>query len=434
MLYETLSGQVLFRGEEVSDVLASVLKTEPDWTALPPDTPSKARDLLRRCLEKDPKRRQRDMGDVRLEIEEALAHSEPPAPVARKRRTGVAMAVVALVSSLLGGSLFWSLKPEPPRAVTRFAMALSEGEVFSFTGRRVVAISPSGSHVAFVANQRLNLRALDQMEAKPLPGTEAPRSPVFSPDGKWIVFWASQAVMKVAVTGGAPVTICPAPEIPYGVSWSPDGGIVFGQGSEGIWRVSPNGGEPEVLVPMEEGQQADGPDILPGGKTLLFTLASGSVWDSADIVAQSLTNGTRKVLVRGGSDARYVPTGHLVYAIAGTLFAVPFDLESLETRGGPVPVLEGVLRATPPNTGTAQFTFSQNGTLAYVPGRGDESASLVVVDRTGRVLSSVEKRGFLQNPRFSPDGGRVAALVSEGGVTDVWILDLARKTLARLTT
>ncbi len=218
------------------------------------------------------------------------------------------------------------------------------------------------------------------------------------------------------------------------MSWSPDGGIVFGQGSEGIWRVSPDGGEPEVLVRMEEGQRADGPEILPGGKTLLFTLASGSVWDGADIVAQSLTNGTRKVLVRGGSDARYVPTGHLVYAVGGTLFAVPFDLERLETRGGPVPVLEGVLRAMPPNTGTAHFTFSQNGTLAYVPGRGDESTSLVVVDRTGRVQSSVENRGFLQNPRFSPDGGRIAALVSEGGVTDVWILDLTRKTLARLTT
>ncbi len=212
VLYEMLSGQALFRGEEVSDILASVLRTEPDWGALPEETPSKVRELLRRCLEKDPKRRQRDMGDVRLEIEDALSRPEPEAPVERRRRTGMAMAGVALASSLVGGALFWSLKPGPLRAVTRFAMALPEGEVFSFTGRRVVAISPSGSHVAYVANLRLNLRALDQMEAKPLPGTEASRSPVFSPDGKWIAFWASQAMMKVAVTGGAPVKICPAPE------------------------------------------------------------------------------------------------------------------------------------------------------------------------------------------------------------------------------
>ena len=431
VLYEMLTGSRLFDSDEVSEILASVLKSEPDWSLLPEDVPSRVRELLRRCLAKDPKRRIRDMGDVRLEIEEVLARPELPAPVERPRRSGAALPIVALASVVLGGALFWNLKPAPPRAVTKFALALPRGELFSYTGRRVIAVSPSGSHIAYVANLRLNLRAMDEMESKPLPGTEGARSPVFSPDGRWIAFWAPEAMKKVAVTGGAPITLSPVPN-PFGVSWSADGSIVYGQGSGGVWRVSPDGGEPQQLVELEESQRADGPEILPDGKTLLFTLASGTDWDRSEVVVQSLATGARKVVVRGGSDARYVPTGHLVYAVAGTILAVPFDLASLETRGDPAPVVQGVLRATL-STGTAHFSFSQNGTLAYVPGRGDESASLLVVDREGRVETSIENRGYLQEPRFSPDGGRIAARISEGGKSDVWILDLRGDTLARLT-
>jgi serine/threonine-protein kinase len=238
------------------------------------------------------------------------------------------------------------------------------------------------------------------------------------------------AMKKISVTGGIPITLCAA-ENPLGTSWGPDG-ILFGQGARGIWRVSPDGGEPEVLVAVESTQAAHGPQILPGGRHVLFTLRSGTEWDEADLVVQALDTGERKTLLRGGSDGRFVSSGQLVYANGTTLFAVPFDPTTLESRGAPAPVVEGVLRSTLGATGDAHFSVSANGALAYIPGRGDERASFVLVDRNGRSESVVEERGYLGNPRFSPDGSKIAGLLTDGGRRDAWILDLARGTFARL--
>src|SRR4029077_6703517 len=185
-----------------------------------------------------------------------------------------------------------------------------------------------------------------------------------------IAFWGADRTLKrIAVSGGAAVTICPA-DTPLGMSWGKDG-IVFGQAGRGIMRVSPNGGTPELLVSVKGGELAHRPQILPDGQTVLFTHAPAFTapdWDKAQIVVQSLRSGERKTLIEGGSDARYLPTGHLVYALGGTLFAVPFDLRRLEVTGGPVPIVEGVKRGIVRQGGIAQFSVSSTGSLVYIPG------------------------------------------------------------------
>jgi Tol biopolymer transport system component len=233
------------------------------------------------------------------------------------------------------------------------------------------------------------------------------------------------------LTGGTPVTLCEA-ENPYGASWSADGFILYGQGAGGIWRVSENGGSPERLVEVAAGEMAASPEMLPGGTTLLFTLAeAGSSWDDAQIVAQSLATGDRNVLVRGGADARYVSTGHLVYAVGATLMAVAFDAGALEVHGGPAPVVEGVRRSTA-DTGAAHFTVSDTGALAYVPGSG--GLALAQVDRTGQTEPLTERVAVFRLPRLSPVGKRLAVGVQDQSSSDIWILDIARDSLTRLTT
>src|SRR6185369_7269396 len=246
-----------------------------------------------------------------------------------------------------------------------------EGQVFTNTGRVVVAISPDGSQMVYVANQRLYRRAMSELEARPIPGTEnfqGVLNPVFSPDGRSIVFYAvsDRTLKKIAVTGGASVTLCSLELNLFGMSWGTDG-IVFGQGNKGILRVSENGGKPELLVNAETGTYAQGPQVLPGGEALIFTIAtSADDWDHAKIFVQSLKpGGPRKLLIDGGSDPHYVSNGHIVYAYGGVLSAVPFDLKRLEVTGGQVPVLEGVRRGQ--GSGSAQFSFSNTGALLFVP-------------------------------------------------------------------
>jgi serine/threonine-protein kinase len=233
------------------------------------------------------------------------------------------------------------------------------------------------------------------------------------------------------VTGGAPVTLCEAAN-PYGASWAADDTILFAQAA-GIFRVSANGGSSEVLIPMDAA--GSGPQLLPDGHTVLFTLATTAPWDEAQIVTQSLDTGERRVLIEGGRDARYVPTGHVVYAVAETLLAVPFDVERLEVTGGPVPVVEGV--ASGGLSGSAQASISDSGgSLVYAPVSGfsppPASQELVRVDREGNASPLTDTLGEWKSPRFSPDGKRLAVRRGDPG-QDVWILELSRGTLTRLT-
>ena len=296
----------------------------------------------------------------------------------------------------------------------------------------MIALSPDGAQIAYVANTRLYLRSMSELDVHAIQGTERYQDvtdPVFSPDGRSIAFYAAadQTLKKIATTGGVAVTICPA-DAPLGITWGPDG-IVFGQRYKGIMRVSPNGGTADVLVSVKDGEEPHRPQLLPGGQHVLFTLATGTAadrWEKARIVVQSVASGERKTLIEGGSDARYVPTGHLVYAVGGSLFAVAFDLQRLEVRGGPVPMVEGVRRSSGRVTGAAHFSLSSTGSLIYIPGPVSASSApmeLAVIDRKGEVERLKLPPGpyccpaRLQTAHVSPLGPMTAKKRSSGSMT-----------------
>ena len=442
LVYEMLTGRKAFGGELVSDALASVIKSDPDWNVLPPNLSPRLRELIRRCLEKDLNKRRRDIGDVRIELDEILSGGDPPTaldvtpPQAKPRRRLAASASVALVVGTLFGVAV-SRRPAPERPILRFSISLPDGVRFTNTGRRTVAVSPDGKRIAHTGGNQIYLRELNGMESVPIRGTggtvaSSGRNPFFSPDGKWLGFWAEGKLKKVAVSGGAPVTLCDAGN-PYGVSWTEGDNIVFGQGREGILQVSGNGGEPEVLVAIEQDEGlAHGPQILPGGKAILFTLGRTGTFDEAQIVVQPLPAGERRILLEG-RDARYVPTGHLVYALDKTLFAIPFDVERLEITGGPVSVEEGVaLSSSTGGTGAAHFSVSRSGTLLYVPDLGGASEHLVWIDENGEAPFT-GRDSVYRFPRVSPDGRRLAFQIGGNEGWDVWIHDIDRATASRLT-
>ena len=429
VLYEMLAGKKAFAGDDVSDTLAAVLRAEVDWRALPADVTARMAALLRRCLAKNSSERWRDIGDVKFELGNEETE-EVSTEVTTRRHWGV-LVVGALLVAAGSAAIAWNLKPEAPRPVSRFSVYLSEDENFSYAGRRIIAFSPDGTRIAYVANRQLYLRALDDTEAVRLADTQGARTPFFSPDGEWLGFYADGGLYKVSVRGGPRVRICDA-LIVYGASWADDGNIMFGQGARGIWHVSAEGGDPEVLVDVEDGEMAYGPQPLPGGRHVLYSVSTSRNWDEARIEARSLKTSETKVLIRGGSDVRYVATGHLLYAVDETILAVPFDPDTLEVKAGPVPVVEGVGRAFN-QTAAAHASFSQTGALAFVAQDQIATRTLVWVDRSGRVGEPLVEPGSYIMVASSPDGSRVA-LTRGGPEVDIWILDVARTTLTRLTT
>ena len=286
-----------------------------------------------------------------------------------------------------------------------------------------MTLSPDGTRLVYTANQRLYLRPLDQLDPTPIRGTEvalnqarAARNPFFSPDGRWIGFWQDGQLKKVSITGGAPLVLCRCGE-PMGRQLDERQHDSLrakrrgaGTGAAGIWRVSSEGGKPEHVVKVEAGQIAHSPQLLPGGRAILFTLAARlGEWDTAQIVVQSLDSDRRDVVVERGTDARYVPTGHLVYALDETLLAVPFDVTRLAVTGDAVPLVEDVAQQAV----TAQFAISNQGALVYVPSDAiaglQRPRTLVWVDRQGHEvpIKGVPPRMYFY-PRLSPDGTRVA--------------------------
>lgn len=305
-----------------------------------------------------------------------------------------------------------------------------------------MAVAPDGRHFVYNATAGLFLRSMDELDARLIQGTEEILSnPFFSPDGQWIGFFSfgDSQLKKIPVAGGTAVALCKATN-PFGVSWGTDNMIVFGQ-PEGIMRVSANGGTPELLVAGKaKEEQVDGPQMLPGGEWVLFSVtrqtAAANRWDVAEIVTQSLQSGERKVLWRGGSDARYVSTGHLTYALGDALFALPFDMDRVEVSGGPIPLLAGLQRAPgqAQQTGTAHYGFSDAGTFVHIAATAAaaQARTLAWVDRSGREEAiAAPPRAYLA-PRISPDGTQVALDVREQE-NDIWIWSLARRTLTRLT-
>ncbi len=451
VLYEMLAGHRAFKGDDVSDTLAAVLRQEIDWTVLPGQTPVAVRRLIARCLDRDVRGRLRDIGEARIALESSGAtltgDAGTPALATAKRgwRRVLPVVLSAISAAALTGAAGWyvSSRSSIPSGVARFSFTLPEGLAFSALGvpRHMIALSPDGSQIVYAAATRLYLRPMPQLDAKSIQGTEGSLTdPVFSPDGRWVAFFApgDQTIKKIAVTGGAALTICPAASL-YGMSWGSEG-IVFGQGNRGIMQVSPDGGAPNVRVRVRDGEEAQGPQVLPGGEHVLFTLATGTSldrWDKARIVVESLKSGERTSLIEGGSDARYVPTGHIVYALGGSLYAVAFDPQRLRVTGEPVPIVEGVRRAPGSLTGGAHFSFSNNGSLIYVPGPVSISTAfleIALIDRTGRVEVLKLPPGPYLMPRVDPEGARIAFGTDDGKEAIVWIYDVHAGTAMRRLT
>ena len=377
------------------------------------------------------------MADVRLGMEEAgtaPAVSTPDSAPGRGR--ALIASLVLAVAAALGA---WHLKPTATATtapVARLALSLPASAPAAGLDFPALALSPAGSHLAYVASvdgrEQLVLRAFDDPLGTPIPGTEGARSPFFSPDGQWVGFFAGGKLKKVAVRGGEPVSLCNAPN-PHGATWM-ERRIIFAPiVYSGLSEVSEDGGTPRAVTTLDSkrGERAHRwPELLPGGRAVVFTVWTGARWEDSQVVVQSLQTGERRVLVQGGTSARYAPSGHLVYARAGTLMAVPFDHQRLEATGPPVTVVEGVQQAS---TGAAQFALAGLTWLVYVPGgvQGSES-SLVRVDRQGRAVPlSAAGRAYF-SPRVSPDGKRVVLEIA-GASTDLHILDLADDRLTRVT-
>jgi Tol biopolymer transport system component len=437
VLYELLSGKQAFDGEDITEILAAVVKTEPDWQVLPPTTPGPIRILLKRCLQKDKTLRLQAAGDARIEIQEALTApaSVATVSVAANRLAGwrlaVFIALSALVAATVAGFAVWNLRPAPQLPVTRTVINLPPGDQLAALDFPAIAISPDGARIAYVAfhsgTRQIYLRALDSLEAKPLAGTEGANTPFFSPDGQWLGFFASGKLKKILVNGGVAVPLSNG-AAPTGAMWGNNGTIVFAPINTGVLEQIPDaGGIPKALTRFDKGEFTHGwPDLLPGSKTVLFVAGAGG--SNLRIVAQSLGTGDRREIVQGGTVPHYAATGHLVYAQGGTLMAAPFDPQQQQLRGGSVSVVEGVLQSG--FIGAAQYTLSETGSLAYVPGGNLAGDRLVWVSRNGKEQAlGAPPHNYLW-PRISPDGRQIAVGIGEGE-TQVWLYDLAREALTR---
>ena len=444
VLWEMLTGRPLFEGETVSDVLAAVLTREVDHGALPEATPPSIRALLHRCLERNPKNRLHDIADARIVIDEVLSgRSEPAATASTATRAPTrtpwliagASVVVAALAILLARPALWSGPVAQP--VLRFQFVPPQGERLeqnSSAGQRGFAISPDGSKLVYVvekgATTELRLRSLDSEVATRIPGTDGAQAPFFSPDGKWVGFAAGPKLEKVALAGGAPIVLADAPFI-RGAVWADDGSILFVPNQYvPVSRIPAAGGAVQAVTTIrtDEGElQHRWPELLPGGKVLLYAVGYGEDWDEATIVAERIESGERKVLVRGGTSPRFLPTGQLVYARAGGLYAVGLDVQSLAVSGPPVEVARNVFVSP---LGVAEVDVSRTGILVSAPADVSGAAYILSwVDRNGRSEPLKVAAAGYNFVSLSPSNDRAALNIGNG----ISILDLKRLSLSRLT-
>jgi serine/threonine-protein kinase len=451
VVYEMATGKRAFEGKSQASLMVAILEREPPaMSSLQPMTPPALDRVVKRCLAKEPDERCQSAKDLTDELKWIVEGGSqggltPTAATKGTRSLGRRPLILSLgallLVAILTGLAVWILKPAPapaPQPVSRTVINLPPGQQLAgLDSGPAVALSPDGAHLAYVARQggtqQLYLRAIDSLEAKPIPGTEGAINPFFSPDGLWVGFFAGNKLKKVSVSGGAALTLGDAP-IPLGASWGSQGIIAFGgRNSAALVQVPDSGGAPKPVTRLEKGEVTHRwPEFLPGGKAVLFaSSATNASWINAQVAVQLVGTGERRNLIQGGTQPRYAPSGHLVYAQGGSLMAVPFDPQRLAATGGAIPVVEGVLQSG--YSGAAQYSFSATGSLAYVPGGVQVSQRrLVWVDRKGveQVLPAPTRS--YRTPRLSPDGRRLAATIDESD-SYIWLYDFARDTLTRLT-
>jgi serine/threonine-protein kinase len=470
LLYELVSGRKAFEGRSRASLIAAILEHDPPPLAsLQPLAPASLDHIVAKCLAKNPDDRWQSARDVTTELKWLVSRNETrpaPTPPAAGRSTravrapivvavAVAIGFAAVASAVVVKQLSDGSSREVVRSIVTTVPAdhllalptdatTNEGR----PSRTSMAWSPDAQSIVFSASmggrQQLYVRALNQLEAMPIAGTEGASNPFFSPDGQWIGFAAERALRKVAVSGGPATTIVVVPGTMwmYGASWGDDGSIVYALERGGLWRVSAAGGTPERLTKpdMKKGELSHLlPQVLPGSRAVLFTVTHTPFpkWDDTEVVVHELATGSRRVLLKAAADGRYVASGHVVYLQRGTLMAAPFDLGSLKATGEGISVVAGVMQSANTtnamfDSGAGQFAISAGGSLLYVPGGifPDPERAVVWVSRTGAEEPLTMPVRAYASPRLSPDGTRVTLWTQ--GDRNVWIYDLARRSLTRV--
>ncbi len=490
VLYEMITGQRPFKGHYDRAVMYSITSEEPEpVTALRTGVPMELEWIIGKCLAKDTDSRYQTAGELAVDLknlQEKLKSGRsailratnltagvpaavtpgravnsvetlPPGAVIvqqSRQRALQALAAAFAIAFLVTGVGWYSstTPPAPSRPLIRLNAEiapdapLARVNVIAGFGGNMLALSPDGSRLAITlrgadGQVRLHTRLLHQSQITPLAGTENAYSPFFSPAGDWIGFFAEGKLKKVAVEGGAALTLCDAP-LGYGGSWGDDGNIIAALNNTGVlWRVPSSGGTPVPVTTLNSGEATHRwPHVLPGSQAILFTAAAqtGTGYDDANIEVISLKTGERKTIERGGFSPHYLAettgsngTGHLIYLNETTLFAVPFDSGHLASMGSAAPILEDVSSTL---VAGGDFAFGQNGTFVYLSGEGGQSASSISwIDSSGKTQPLHAPPGLYRSPRFSPDGKRLAFSMGNGQGADIWVKDLDRDTPSRLT-
>jgi eukaryotic-like serine/threonine-protein kinase len=446
-LYEMATGRKAFEGASQASLITAIMSSQPpSISAIAPMAPPALDRVVKVCLAKDPEDRWQSARDVASELKwiaEGGSQAGVPAPVASRRRLRerVVWALAGALAGAIAAALAaraWMRAGGERRPGAALSVALPATEQLVVLQTHCLAVSADGTRIVYVAAgggaRQLYVRPLDRFAATPIPGTEGAENPFFSPDGQWIAFVADSKLKKVSLGGGPPVILAES-RAALGGSWGPDDTILFTTDfTSGIWKVSAKGGEPQRVTapdPTRRERAQLWPRFLPGGKTALFTIWTGTSWDEARIAVVDLATGKHRTVLEGGTDARYAPTGQLVYERGGSLLAVPFDTKRMEVTGSPATVLTGVRSGM--NNGESHFDFSQEGSLAYLPGGLQaEERTLVWLDRRGAAVPVLETPRPYADPVLSPDGRRLALTV-EGATFDVWVYELDRGTLTRLS-
>ena len=442
VLFEMLSGKKPFEGETISDLLAAVIRGEPEWTDLPEKTPPAIKRLIRRCLVKDAKQRLRDIGDARIAIEEALSSADSEmaggggiaeSKRASRMRRGLPFALGTAALICAGVAAWLLLKPAPRPNVIRFPLSPPEGTEFLYGGE--MSISPDGRTLAFIAEAGADkppllwLRPLDSMAAQAIPGTEGAEVPFWSPDSQQIGFQANGKLEKIAATGGTPLALCD--EDTPGGSWNTDGVILF-VNHNNIYTVPDTGGEPTLVATPDaaRGESFQLPQFLPDGRHFIVQVRSGT--PGADYIATgSLDSKTVDRLTSATNNALYAPPGYLFYMDQSTLMARPFNAKALRFTGGAVPVAQNVGMYTSAFYG--YFSVSPAGVLAYETVPAVSTNQMTWFNRTGQKLVVVGQSDLYSTPVLSPDGSKLAVAVGALGKHNIWVYDLKRGTGSRLT-